>query len=502
MVKLANEVILDYFNNCEKTISFVLDESFSVIKSNIAFNKIFSPNDTPLSENPVIIELPEATCERLLNNKSLAEKLEISLYSTLREKEIFLDLEIKLWEQDNLHFYHCLGRDVTHLKNTLLEVEKYKQVAEKISSGVIIADSFGKTTWVNEGFIKKTGYTLSDIKGKKPGDLLQGKKTDKEVVKKMGKAIRNAEPFNVEVLNYHKNGKEIWLSVMCDPIKDAQSNLQGFIAVQPEITERKLRELELLSKKHDRFQAIFENTINAFILANNDMVCIDVNPAACRMLGFTKEELLGKSISEFTGKVKSVELWKDFVREGVQQGEIELIRKDKKRKKARYYAVTNVWENTHLSVLLDVTEQEQMQEMLKEKNKELTKINNEKNKLFSIISHDLKSPLTRLAGLLTLLREGTMAQKEFEMFTQELSEDVEDTAHMLNNLLVWSSTMLEGIKKKTELFDIKEVVERQLYLQSKTALKKKITCKNTIKEKTMVLADKNMVSIISERYKI
>jgi len=494
MEKLSNEAILNYLKDSAQTFSFVLNEQFLVIHSNKAFNAVFDKNG--LVENAILKHTLSIDLLKDLLSKEKEQNLELPIYSPVKKKNVVLELEIRYLNEASGKYYHLLGSNIIKLKNHQLEIEKYKLIAKKTTSGVIITDAFGYATWVNKGFTKMTGFSPRDILGKKPGEVLQGEKTDKVAVRKMREAIEKSEPFEVEILNYHKNGKEIWISITCDPIKNEFGELEGFIAIQPEVTQRKLKEQKLLKENHDRFKAVFESALNAIIIANDQMQCIDANPAACDMLGYSKKEFIGKSITEFTEYKKSKKLWVDFIEHGIQRGEIELIDKKDKKKKAKYYAVSNILEDTHLSVLLDITEQEKMQKVLENKNAELNKINQEKNKLFSIISHDLKSPLSRLAGLLDLLRDGDMSKKEFDRFVHELSEDVNDTSNLLNNLLIWSSNMLEGIKLRPVSCDIKKMVTHQFGLQKRNAKRKKIILQNEVLDGTIANADKNMIDIV------
>ena len=71
------------------------------------------------------------------------------------------------------------------------------KVAEETVNAVVITDVEGKTTWVNQGFCRITGYSLEEVKGKTPGSVLQGKDTNIHVIEKMSTAIKNQQGFAV-----------------------------------------------------------------------------------------------------------------------------------------------------------------------------------------------------------------------------------------------------------------------------------------------------------------
>jgi PAS domain S-box-containing protein len=70
-------------------------------------------------------------------------------------------------------------------------------------------DGEGRVTYVNDAFTRQTGYSLDEVKGRRPGDMLQGPDTDPETVAQMSKAIKDRMPFEGEILNYHKDGTKL-----------------------------------------------------------------------------------------------------------------------------------------------------------------------------------------------------------------------------------------------------------------------------------------------------
>lgn len=144
------------------------------------------------------------------------------------------------------------------VKNVTEEVERREEfkmlsmVADETDNAVIITDAFGKTRYVNRGFEKLTGYTLEEMKGEKPGDLLQGPGTSAETVAEISRKLQNHEPFYDELLNYNKRGEAYWISVSINPVFDDHGKLSSFISIQADITESKQRALEA----ERRFEAI------------------------------------------------------------------------------------------------------------------------------------------------------------------------------------------------------------------------------------------------------
>lgn len=112
-------------------------------------------------------------------------------------------------------------------------------VASKTFEAVIITDKEGVVEWVNEGFTKITGYSLEEVKGKKPGKLLQGPETDPFTIDRIREKIKQKVIFKEEILNYHKTGRKYWLSMSITPVFDFKGELEKFIAIETDITEQK-----------------------------------------------------------------------------------------------------------------------------------------------------------------------------------------------------------------------------------------------------------------------
>ncbi|WNH08040.1 ATP-binding protein [Thalassobellus suaedae] len=103
-------------------------------------------------------------------------------------------------------------------------------------------------------------------------------------------------------------------------------------------------------------------------------------------------------------------------------------------------------------------------EAFSEQTKHLENVNNVKDKLFSIVSHDLKDSLSSINGFIDLLREGSLTREEFDNLIPELSENANNASLLLFNLLNWSKSQMQSLEPKPTLFDIQEVFEDKVKL--------------------------------------
>jgi two-component system sensor histidine kinase/response regulator len=140
---------------------------------------------------------------------------------------------------------------------------------------------------------------------------------------------------------------------------------------------------------------------------------------------------------------------------------------------------------------------------LKEKNteiqrqaKELGNINGAKDKLFSIISHDLRSPLSSLKGLMDLVIEGVLSKDEFLPVAQNLKHSLESVQENLDNLLYWAQSQLKGLQVNPETFVLSELVNEKIKFFQEIGRSKNISIVNGVDDDLEVFADKNHVRLV------
>lgn len=152
-------------------------------------------------------------------------------------------LEIQNLNHSLVHLTHSL-EDLVETRNRQLvvaeaEMRKLSHVASRISDGVIITNKDGLVDWVNEGFILQSGYQLKEIKGHKPGLLLQGARTDPSTIARMHERLQAGEGFIVQLVNYTKQQQPYWVQLEVQPVYDRDRQLSNYIGVARNITRDK-----------------------------------------------------------------------------------------------------------------------------------------------------------------------------------------------------------------------------------------------------------------------
>lgn len=135
-------------------------------------------------------------------------------------------------------------------------------------------------------------------------------------------------------------------------------------------------------------------------------------------------------------------------------------------------------------------------EDLEKRGQELKELNETKDKLFSIIGHDLRGPIGALKGLLQLYNDGEIEKEELVAFIPKLSQDIDHISFTLNNLLSWGQTQMKGSVTKPSMTAIEVLVHDNINLLSQIAKAKSIKISNEIPKNSLTWSDTNQIDIV------
>ncbi len=127
---------------------------------------------------------------------------------------------------------------------------------------------------------------------------------------------------------------------------------------------------------------------------------------------------------------------------------------------------------------------------------ELKSLNSTKDRLFSIIAHDLRSPLSSLKGVMQLLDNEFISREEFAQLSKRLQENVDNVHGMLENLLLWSMSQMDGIKPNVKPFDLNFVVEETVTLFKEVFIQKNIDLTNNYDASSQALGDEYQIRTV------
>ncbi|RYU91075.1 HAMP domain-containing histidine kinase [Mucilaginibacter terrigena] len=131
-----------------------------------------------------------------------------------------------------------------------------------------------------------------------------------------------------------------------------------------------------------------------------------------------------------------------------------------------------------------------------QQNHELERINSEKNKLMSIIAHDLRSPLSNIQNYLELVTEYELDTAERRMVEGDLLKVTRRTIDMLGKLLIWSKAQMDGVNVKLGYVNLRDALFNTIELEKAIALKKNISLTDKIDWDIRIVADSDMLQLV------
>ncbi|GAB5382439.1 MAG: hypothetical protein Alis3KO_08550 [Aliiglaciecola sp.] len=250
--KQAKERIDQTLEQCIDAV-VTIDENNEVIFFNQAAEKLWGVSRDKVLGNNVKMLVPLAIQpqhDSLVNanrttgvDKIVGTSRDVQI-ETLDGRSIWGNLSLSKVESAGEILYTAFVKDITEQKLQQEAFSTLSLVANETDNSVIITDANGLIEYVNPGFTKLTDYTIEDVHGKKPGQVLQGKHTSAETRQRIRENLANKQAFYDEILNYDRHGNAYWISLAINPVLDSKGNLSKFISIQANIDETKKRALE------------------------------------------------------------------------------------------------------------------------------------------------------------------------------------------------------------------------------------------------------------------
>lgn len=187
--------------------------------------------------------------------------------------------------------------DITDDRARNEQMRLLSTLAESEHNMVVITDAERRTIWVNPPFMRLTGYTLDDVLGKNPGELLQGERPDMALKNKMTAAFDRGEAYQTEILNFTRTGRPYWIYMDVQPVRDEHGTLTHFVSIQHDISTQR-EAVQGLAEQDRRIRAIVDRTNDGIVALDAAGTVIYANDRYCEMLGQERDAILGMESEE------------------------------------------------------------------------------------------------------------------------------------------------------------------------------------------------------------
>ena len=312
------------------------------------------------------------------------------------------------------------------IQKSEIELKKLSLIATNTHNAIIISDSYGRIEWINEAFSQLSGYSMEEIRGKKPKDIVQviddRTLSARELLKEK---LKNAEFVETQIINRNKNGKEYVVEVQITPILNGVGDVINFIAIQKDITQEVQQKNELLRMNH-RINEITKGTKVGMWEFNTRVKMTEWNEVLYEIYEIDKSSLVSK-----------FEIWKKSIHPDdldqvlssiakLESGEIDkleieyrLLIRDKLKfvKTIAFVEFNSEGEKLIMGSTTDISESKDFENTLILKNEELSKINNELDQFVYSVSHDLRAPLLSVKGVVSLMEDSEIDEANKQYLT-------------------------------------------------------------------------------------
>ncbi len=156
------------------------------------------------------------------------------------------------------------------------------------------------------------------------------------------------------------------------------------------------------------------------------------------------------------------------------------------------------WElkNTNEEIYQQRLQLEEKAALLEEQTLQLVELNTVKNRLFSVVSHDLKTPIYGLRNLFKAMHENDLPAAEVKLYVPEILTDLNYTTGLMENLLQWAKSQMQGDHINQQLIDISDLMKDVKQMLRLQADNKKIYVSTKADKPIYIYADKDMMNLV------
>ncbi|AUV82022.1 hypothetical protein C2R22_10480 [Salinigranum rubrum] len=262
--------------------------------------------------------------------------------------------------EDEALVYAC--RDVTDVERLKDELEA---VFDRVSDAFVALDTTFVVTSLNDHAVELFGRPREEVLGRELWSFSPDPEST-QAFELFPRALETGEPLSYET---YFEPQDRWYEVQVFP---SDTGLSVYFR---DVTSR-VEDQRELEASEGRFRTLFEGTLDALVLADDEGTYLDANPAACDLFGLPRAELVGRSVGDFAAPGFDFDAaWDGFLGAESMRGEFELVRPDGDTRVTDFTARANIRPGEHLSVLRDVTERVERERQLEVQRDELAHLN-------------------------------------------------------------------------------------------------------------------------------
>ncbi|GAF04917.1 PAS domain-containing sensor histidine kinase [Saccharicrinis fermentans] len=475
-----------------------------VLKANSIAGKVF--NQLGLvgqSLKQFIPEFPEITARA---TQMLLEKQNFELYF----KSLNKHLNMRTFPLENERF--CMYvHDVTQYKNNISALQKselrYSTLVEDSPALIRRFNTKGIISYVNSYYANYFNKTPEQLIGDNIFELQWQveAKTYRQQLEKLSPSYPFIE-YQQEIV--FPDGSKRWQKWVDRALMDSTGNIVEYQSVGMDFSQLKMTEKSLEEQKN-RLDAIFENSIMGIGVLDHKGNIRMANARLKEMFEFNNDKegtnynyfnfAIKEEISDAQSNLKKIFEHKILDNFNIQR---KFLTKNGKEFWADIFAsaiATADKKHTEaVGLVIDITQKYRMEQELKASEKKLKQLNNTKDKLFSVIAHDIRNPFNAILGFSTLLNKkiDEFGPREIREFTQKILEASGQTYKLLEDLLTWAKSQLGQLRVNKIAFNPHDIINDCFESLLPNAHSKNIQLQNKVLDQLNIEADIDMFKFV------
>ena len=409
-------------------------------------------------------------------------------------------------ELDGYVYLQAIVRDISERKKAEEKLkeseENYRILAESSPGMIYLIDAKGYVTYMNKQAASQFHAPAHVLVGKHLKDIFPPDLAQQNLAQ-IQNVIATKTNFQNEVEMVFLTGNR-WVDARLTPVFDEKNNVLGVLGLSYDITERKQMEMEL-RKSEERLREISKTDFVWEVDENG--VYTYTSQAGIDLFGSSWNDIIGKTPFDFMTPEERLRVGPIFSEIITNKSPIKDLENWNIKKNGELCCLlTNALPifdqegnlKGYRGVDRDITDRKQAEADIKRTNEELVKINAEKDKFFSIIAHDLRSPFSGFLGLTEMLQENTQifSQTEISDFSRVLNESAKKISLLLENLLQWAQMHRGAINFTPNELSLSELISGNVDQINQRAIQKGIIIQSEVFENQKVFADEMMINTI------
>ncbi|MDO9255599.1 MAG: PAS domain S-box protein [Bacteroidales bacterium] len=426
-------------------------------------------------------------------------EVEMELFRNEEPHKVWLNIGIEPMLYSGSRHWCIALNDISERKKAeaaiRLSEEKFRGIFDQASVGAAIVDMEKRFVRCNPAFCNFLGYSEEELIGKLisdvtfPEDVFLGQPELKQIVK------MEIESAILEKRYLRKDGSVVWGEIRLSLVRDEKNSPIFFLPIIQDITNRKRVE-EALKESEKHFRELADSITDVFFEMDTDLRYTYWNKASENLLGIAAESAIGKSIHEIFPDTPDIAIAEAVYRGVIQTRQSHIFESVFEYNGKRIIFEIRVYPTERgISVFTtDITGRKRAEAEIKLKNEELLKTNAEKDKFFSILAHDLRSPFNAFLGLTQMMEEElpVLTLDEIKSYAVSMRKSANMLFHLLETLLEWSRMQRGLISYKPETVHLSNEISAGIELVRDAASKKLIEIRQNIPDTLFIKADAPM----------